>query len=488
MSVPDLLRLSKIPSNLQQNVETDLIETSTFAEATSTGTGFARFDLQRKGFLHSHSKLFVGLIPKAGQEGFAHLPPNIGIGSLVQRAVLKAGNSVLNEIDDWSHLHMIKSAQLDNENNVEREYYTTGRVMNMDFIYPEAADVAGEKVPRKRHEASIFGLQNGRDKLDLGAAGYTVDAMPFAQMVNGADAESPVYSIDLSDLFPFLKTHSLPLYMIEQQMSVEIHWSPTLNTRVQLSVAKTAPAADYLIDQTELKLCADYIYYTEGDVMARYAEANRNLEFSFPDYRLSKSSISAAQLGTGQVRNLGMANRLCSRVLTIVCNEDLATNLGDQSILGNYNSCCPDLGHAGLPAGTSGDVKYNIRYNDRFEFPQAITNKAQIFGHFQKSEGVLFLPESIYSDSTIGLPNAVGVTAQSYCRRNQGVTNSGLKGALWMMGTRLTTGRVGVRGIELHLTQENMHAIDAESYTVRSYCEYARLARLEDGFLSVYNA
>ena len=51
--VPDLLRLSKVPTNLQQNVETDLIETSTFQEATASGTGFARFDLQQKGFLHS---------------------------------------------------------------------------------------------------------------------------------------------------------------------------------------------------------------------------------------------------------------------------------------------------------------------------------------------------------------------------------------------------------------------------------------------------
>ena len=47
--VPDLLRLKNIPANLQQNVETDLLETSTFQEATTTTGGFARFDLQKKG-------------------------------------------------------------------------------------------------------------------------------------------------------------------------------------------------------------------------------------------------------------------------------------------------------------------------------------------------------------------------------------------------------------------------------------------------------
>jgi len=487
--VPDLLRLSKVPSNLQQNVETDLIETSTFQEATTTGSGFARFDLQRKGFLHSHSKLFVGVTAPAGQAGFATVPPNIGIGSLIRRAVLKVGNQTLNEIDDWSHLHMIKSAQIDNENNVEREYYTTGRVMNFDFIHPSS--IPGG-VGRHPNNSSIYGLANGRDKLNLSGAfppgtaaaqTFSVDAMPFAQIVAAEDASSPVYSIDLSDLFPFLKTHSLPLYMIQQQMSVEIHWAQTVDARVQLSVAKGG-VGNYVIDKNELKLCADYVYY-EGELMARYAEANKNLEFSFPDYRLSKSSITSAALGTGQVRNVGMANRLCSRVLTLVTNE----TEDDQSILGDYNSSCPQRATAaqpvaGLNPGDTGLVKYNIRYNDRFEFPQALTNKAQIFSHFQKSEGVLFLPNELYSQEMTGLTDNL----QQYNRRNQINRNSGLSGTLFMLGSRLTTGRVGTRGIELHLTAEKMDVIGGQGYVVRSFCEYARMARLEDGFMNIYNA
>jgi hypothetical protein len=267
--------------------------------------------------------------------------------------------------------------------------------------------------------------------------------------------------------------------MIQQQVSVELHWSPTVDKRVQLSAAKTA-VGDYLIDTSELKLCADYVYYTEGDVMARYAEANRNLEFSFPDYRLSKSSVDSADFGGGGiVRNLGMANRLCSRVVTVVCDDGET----DQTILGPYNSCCPER----VAAGTTGAVKYNVRYNDRFEFPQALENKAQIFTHFQKSEGVLFLPTEVYADTYVGLPGA----SQLYARRQQSRTagTPGLAGAQWMLATRLTTGRVGVKGIELHLTQDGMNALaGGRNYVMRSYCEYARLARLEDGFLAVYNA
>ena len=37
--VPDLVKLNTIPVNFEQNIETDLIETSTFQEATNVATG-----------------------------------------------------------------------------------------------------------------------------------------------------------------------------------------------------------------------------------------------------------------------------------------------------------------------------------------------------------------------------------------------------------------------------------------------------------------
>ena len=55
-SVPDFLRLEQIPVNYIQQVETDLLEPVVFTQGTATSKGFARFTLQNKGFLHSHSK------------------------------------------------------------------------------------------------------------------------------------------------------------------------------------------------------------------------------------------------------------------------------------------------------------------------------------------------------------------------------------------------------------------------------------------------
>ncbi len=474
--VPDLLRLKNIPTNLQQRIETDVLETSTFQEATNTTAGFARFDLQKKGWLHSHSKLFLSLVPAAGDTGA--LPPTVGIGSVIQRAVLKVGNAVLNEITDWNFLHEAKSAQINNETGIAREQFTTGRCMATEFIYRELLPAGGGNlVPvtfQSRADANKYGMSNGRDYSRddaLEIEGADLRPQPVCQMVGGSAAESPVYSVDLSDLFPFLATHSLPLYMIDQQMSIELHWSPMVNKRVILDAAATADGA-FTIDRNELKFCADYIFYTDSDLMQRYADANPRIEFSFPDYRLSKQTVTDVQLAAGVVTNVGMANRLCSRVITMV-NQDDGT---DQMITGPYKSVCPPRNGG---TGLTGAIEYNVRYNDRFEFPTSITNKSRLFSHHTQSEGLLFVTRDGYSNNGNN-----GYTAFKYFNRAQN-GNAGVAGNQYYLATRLTNGRVGVRGIELHYKAAAMVAGD---YTLRTFIEYNRLASLEGGLFTIMNA
>jgi len=475
--VPDLIKLSQIPVNYASMVETSLLEPVVNQDASTTGAGFCRFELERKGFLHSQSKLFVSLTPPAAQAR-AFFPPNIGVGSVIQRAALKVGNQTLNEISDWSSLHILKSALIDGETNLERELYTTGRIMNVEHLYRKT--VAGPETENSYPLAEGgYGLDTGLE-YDSSAQGEgTACLLPtFSVMQGGAPSESPTYQIDLSDLFPFLKTHSLPLYMIDQPLQIELTWSPTLGNRVCLPTG-AVDNQQFLLDKTEVKFCADYIFYTDSDAMVRYADANPTIEFAFPDYRLTKSTLTVAQLREGVVRNLGMASRSVSRVLTLVSN-DARTQV---SILGKYNSVFPDRNATDEKPGR---VVYNLRYNDRFEFPTSKTNPAELFTHFTQSEGVPFVTREMYSREQGGLAGLRTFEGHNFA--------TGLAGNTFMLATRLTNGRVGIRGIELHLTMgrgSNQGAAEdmpAGTYTARSYCEYMRLARLSNGMFSVFNA
>tara|TARA_Y100001972_G_scaffold122678_1_gene168666 strand:+ start:758 stop:2197 length:1440 start_codon:yes stop_codon:yes gene_type:complete len=477
-AVPDLIKLSQIPVNYASMVETSLLEPVVNRDGTTNGAGFCRFELERKGFLHSQSKLFVSLIPPAGVVR-SYYPLNIGVGSVIQRATLKAGNQTLNEISDWSHLHVIKSALIDSETNVERELYTTGRAMNLKHIYSRS--VAGPSTE------SSFPLAEGGYGIDTGIE-YQATAVgnegrdgrvPEFALVEGAfPGESPTYQIDLSDLFPFLKTHSLPLYMIDQPLQIEIVWAPQRGHRICLP-AGNVDNQDFALDTTEIKFAADYIFYTDSDAMVRYADANPTIEFAFPDYRLSKSTLTVAQLREGVVRNLGMASRMVSRVLTTITNDALS----NVAMTGKYNSIFPNRAATDEKPGR---VVYNLRYNDRFEFPTSKTNPAELFTHFTQSEGVPFLTREMYSREQGGLSGLFTFEGHSQAQQ--------LAGRSFMLATRLTNGRVGQRGIELHLTmgrgpdQGANQDMPVGTYTARSYCEYMRLARLSNGMFSVFNA
>jgi len=452
----DFLKLSTIPVNYEQKLETDLLEPVVFNDGSTNGTGFVRFTLQRKGVLHSHSKLFLSIKPNTTAVS-AFIPPSLGIGTLVESARLMVGNQVLNEISSWSSFHSVKSMLIPNENNVEREQYTTGRGISHQFVYAEGEDSL----------ASTCGLSNGRE--------YDTNELrqhPFAKINGSVDAsgydfasESPVYSLDLADLFPFLNMHQLPLFMIEQDVSIEITLAQQKNARVGVSNSDaTGKGTDFSIDRNELKFCADYIFWGDGDDMMKYKEQHKSQTFSFVDYRLSTTTIDPA--ATSVIRNIGMANRMVNRVITTFQN-DAGT---DASILNKYANL--SMAESNNVAGT---IEYNIRYNDRFEYSSNISNPAQLFSLTQQAEGVPGVLRQEYSNEGESL-----TTADSY----EGYTMDTLAGQFFFVSSRLTGGRVGQRGIELQLTLDSKASVT----TMRNWCEYLRVAVLEEGIFTIFNA
>ena len=493
--VPDLIKLDQIPDNFLQRVETDLLETSTFQEATAVATGYASFNLAQKGFLHSHSKILVGLVPSAAGQ---MLPANIGIASIIDRAVLKVRKSgqVINDISDFGHFHAIKSCQISNETNREREQYMTGRVMNKEFKHYHDNGVT---TVYDAERSLGYGLDNGREYSAKGAAGVRDVGQnglvqPFSLMSTGAVAESPTYSIDISDLFLFMKTQSLPLYMIDQGLTLELYWSNTESRVLRAGGLR----AGITIDRNELKFVADYITYTEDDAMNRYRDANPVIDMSFSDYRLSKNTRSQAELQGGFVRQLGMNNRVVPRVITVISNESDPGGVAaiDQSMLGKYNMMSP-VENTGVNV-VPGTLSYNIRYKSRFEFSQALVNKAQAFTQLVQSEGLPFVSRQEYSKDQggylvgRGVVGGVGDTLVAGAEATfQGYPQDDtLGGQFFMLGTRLTNGRVGNDGVELHLTAQMPDPTGggATAYIVRSYLEYVRRARLEGGEMEIMNA
>jgi len=442
--VPNLIEVGEIPANYAMRIETDILE-----PVVSSDT-FARFSLQRKGFLSSMSKITFSLIPNAGNDE-AFVPLGVGIFSCIKNARLSIGQTTVCETQGANLLAAYQSLFTTNESNKEREQFVNGRCISHESIFTTNDD----------SRSATFGLSNGKSY-----NGDNLDVLNYAKMDGGRPKESPVYSLFLSDLFPFLKSNQLPAYMFgtDQEIHVELTFSNSINQRACISSGDTS-GLPYLIDTTELKMIYDTIYY-QGDVMERYRQQNAGgISFSYVDYRLSTFTGTETSF-SDQVFQVGGNGRLVNKVIVGVVNS---TRADDESILNGYLSNAPSDGNK---------LTLNLRYNDRFVFSIDRDNPALLFHTVKETEGMVpFVMRGEYSNEGQGM-----ITAKTFQLHDQKV---GLEGAFNWTSIRLNRDeRVNNKGIEL--TYKN--TLTAGNYTLYVWTELKKTAQLVNGQFSTFFA
>lgn len=500
-SIPDLLKIGAMPSNTAIEVETSILEPVTHSDT------HCKFVLQNKGILHSHSKLeFEYKVPQgaAGVSDGSMLPVGVGIHSLIQRATLRVGAKTICEVDDYNQMSCFHSQFLSPETELEREQYMGGRKANsMGFNYTNQTIAGGAEYAfgsdkQSNTDAKDLMLDNGIEQ-DLGGASdpgvlradVRVHPQEMLSRVSGDGAAAqvltvrqdlaPKWQIAISDLFPFLKTNQLPIYMFKEPINLELVFSESgskAGTVSQRSVAQANPAACSVLTSAT-RLVADYLYYPQ-EMMASFAAANRSMSFQYVDYRLSKFSVSQASLGSTDIRNVGGAGRIVSKVIFGL--QD--TTRGVPTIpVGQYLAEAPGRTYGGAGSGatdTNGDATFNVKYNEQFLFPIDVSNSARHYHNLVQTQGqVPFTTREVYSNQGVSLSK---LTFHDFAGQFQ----ANFKGSQFWQALRLNRGeRVNSRGIELYFKMEEM---PAHGFVQRCWLETLRVAELKDGILECYYA
>jgi len=149
-------------------------------------------------------------------------------------------------------------------------------------------------------------------------------------------------------------------------------------------------------------------------------------------------------------------------------------------LLNKYNAFAPSR-----TDDVNGVLTTNLFYNERFLYPQNVTNPAREFHNLQDAEQKIpYTTRDIYSNEGSGLVTASsGGNAGHFEGRTQNVN---LEGHLFWQGYRLNRGeRVGSKGIELTM---NNNTLADGTYTQVAYIEVLRYATLNDGHLEVFFA
>ena len=469
-NVPDLLRVSPMETTTATDVETSMLDPVVITDS------FCRFTLLNKGILHSHSKITLALTKPDSNSRF--YPLNIGVASLIQRCALKVGTKTLQEIDGYNFLTAYKSMFISNEHQVEREQVQSSKMINHDFRYSDQASTRGGVDNDTR--AFDYGIMNGKDYNRISASGIDSDD-PNGAVFDWADINNdPVFQIALSDLFPMLKSTQLPLYMMKEQVSIELTWEPSsVSEKGRLCSAGGTSWAAPLIDTTQVKFIADYIYYDQ-EIMDAYAAQNSVININHMDYRHSKVSVSSTQAAGTQIRNLGGANRIVTKVITGI-QGDRGT---DQTLLNQYHAmaCTTDYAR-GETSGSNGVQTMNVKYNDHFLFPIDVTNSARHFHNTAQSEGMVpFVTREEFSSEGTAL------TADDFMgyQQNTGTFNTvnvGVGGRFNWNGFRLNRNeRVNSRGVELFFRFQDLD--DTGTLIQRSWIELVKLTQLIDGYVT----
>lgn len=452
---PELINPALLPPNYAQKIETDILDPVVSSDS------FTRWTLPRKGFLSHQSKITMSIQGQANNEG-VWFPVNIGVNSLISRCVLKAGNRTICETSDWNFLQGYRSMFLTPENNRERETFLTQRSMSRRAQYAndEAFDTS----------APTYTLDNGEF---IDAVADDQEMPMFSAMSSEARKPSPVYSVFLGDLFDIFNGNNLPLYMINDDVHVEIYWAPTKNKRVWIDGDDGANDHNFLLDQNDVKMVYDTIYY-DGETMEKYRNGKgKEITMSYVDYRLTKRTGEANGF-ENIIQDIGGAGRLVDKVIVGFADTQL-TGLhgGEDVITGPYWS------QANAVADTSLEV--NIRYNDRDEYTRNLDNLATIFNESKVAENGN--PPYVSQGEYSSLESTTAITTTTL----QGqVMRTSLEGAFCWLGFKIKRGeRINNQGMTL-VYKTAIAGVD--THQLKIWIALKKVARIENGLLTCYFA
>ena len=471
-NVPDLMRIGAMPINTQMEVDTDILDPVIFSES------FCRFRLQNKGILHSNSKLTFGLDISSGSGAQTILPANIGIHSIIERAVLKIGTKTICETDGFNHFMNFRSAFVNPQHNKQRESITSGRLMCRKWDYDlgtteESASGRFDSINESQYYTLDTGFETdalNRADLDRNIGVHQYSLLNASASTDSGGATSD-FQITLNDLFPFLKMNQLPLYMMKEEIDIELFFSDEKKRGV-LTGGDTSTFACKLV-RNDCKLIADYIYYPQ-EIMTAYQNANSKMSFTYVDYRLVKHTINnSADESQTIILNVGGAGRVVNKLFYGLALNDTTAN-PERKLLNLYES----YGMAETGAGDLAPVSHNLRFNDNFLYPVDIKNNARLFHNIQQAEGsVPFISKDEYVNelSLVTNEKVFGYKLDDEIQSKN----------FWVEDRLNRNERVNSRGIEVYQT---WGALPVQTFTMRCWLETVRYATLTDGVTQCYYA
>ena len=478
--IPDMLRAGAVNSNPAQRIDTDVLDPVVSQDGVN---GFIRFNLMNKGLLNPSSRITFST-KAVGHNAFYSM--GVGVGGIVAKSTLKIGGKTICEVQDFPHYFGYKSSFVEQEVNKERESFMSARSMANEVV-AEVVNASATYV-----DSQYIGIDSGREPV----VDYQTDPEVPTSNTDLLDQlhidNLPVFSIRLDDLIPALRNVMLPLYTLTEEVQIELQLTDFSNARLSFSgdfTPGTNPSAvDTPLDLAECQMIADYTFLS-GDAMAKFAQNNPRLDYTFLEPRLTRSTLATQDDANNQIRNIGGAGRFVNKVFAGITSSNMASPVSASgnsfTLLNSYRAIAPSQKidtDTGLEIpGAYSQLTTNIKKNDRFLYPIDRKSSALHYHGVNDAEGApIECTRDMYArqGSVAG-----GLTSETF---EGHVLDEELSGQYFYNAYRMNDGeRVNFRGLELHNKLPTMKATEFPLIQ-RVYIEMQKVMVIDNGIVDCY--
>lgn len=377
MSLPDILKVKPMPT-----VDTMTIHTS-ILEPVVCNQNVCRFQLERRGILDINSAIQVGAVfqKNAGDDAtIKHFPPlRTGGHAFIKTATLRIGGTAIATTDEYGHYNTMMRQFKSVEERVRKEGILSGTVDGME--------------PSNLEDGSLQPMNVGWGRSATGEPTLSAIMPEQNALVDtdnaNAELETCNFAIKLSDIFPMCRNLQLPLYLIQEPVSIEIQWQvPDRGFTFIRSEpgAKQSSDSGFRVATTQVKFLADYLTYSDDRMaeMGAQVMSEQGLQMAYNDLILTSTTATglatapangAVPVRTDINREIGLSSRVVKNIMW--SDRTLQPQNGEDNLLGQYRSdayCQPD--------------EFNLRINDRLMFNRPVISESQKSNYLAQVEGV----------------------------------------------------------------------------------------------------
>lgn len=365
MSLPEILKVAP-----QQTIDTMDVHTS-ILEPLICNQRNARFQLERRGILDINSCIQVARIKVPGQTSPAdevvNCPIRAGCHSWIKSATLRVGAQTIATTDQYGKYATLNRQFKAVEERCRKDGILKGTIDGME--------------PSWMANGSLQPMNLEWGNNDRAMPRQQGDSSPQIE-ITADENTTAVFAIKLSELFPMMKGVQLPLYLMAENLVIDITWQTgDVADSFYTSAAAGAPGAKTAlcpIATTQVAFLADYLSYNDSKMgdMAAQAMSAEGLTLPYNDIILTTASlpVMAAPTAAGSPPQRQVVNRdigLSSRSVQKIQWADLpnqAAQFGGAwaSVHGNYVS-----------RGFAGGSEWNMKINDKLVFNRPVRNEAQ---------------------------------------------------------------------------------------------------------------